>query len=100
LTNLIVHPNTVGDIIPGGLVVIYKIRRKSDGKFSSGGAIPSFSKHGKHWQEQHLRQHMALVYDQFYGRCPYAHCEIVKYECNETETLHPSAFCTDEYPFR
>lgn len=28
---------------------VFKIRRKSDGLFSSGGAYPKWSKHGKSW---------------------------------------------------
>lgn len=76
-------------------MVLFKIRRKSDGRFSGGGARPKFTKRGKVWNEAHLKQHMSMVYDPFYGHRPYTNCEVVKYECTEVETFSPETFVPD-----
>ena len=40
-------------------MIVYKIRRKSDGKFSTGGSYPSFTKNGKIWKQKgHLTSHL------------------------------------------
>jgi len=42
----------------------FKIRRKSDGLFSTGGCDPTFSKRGKTWSSKNaLMVHIALVRD-------------------------------------
>lgn len=64
-------------------MIVYKIRRKSDGLYSSGGTNPSFHKVGKTWSRIHnvrrsltdLRKHR-WWHDKF----PYKDCEIVEYE--------------------
>ena len=41
---------------------MYKIRRKSDGKFSSGGLTPRFTKKGKVWTElRYLKAHLNML---------------------------------------
>ena len=41
---------------------MYKIRRKSDGKFSSGGLTPRFTKKGKVWTElRYLKAHLNMI---------------------------------------
>lgn len=41
---------------------IYKIRRKSDGLFSTGGLTPRFTKTGKTWNQiGHLKSHFTLL---------------------------------------
>lgn len=82
-------------------LVVYKIRRKSDGLFSTGGTSPSFSKTGKTWGTiGHLKSHLTGVADQ--GRYVepdqrekrkranitryYSGCEIVEYERVEAES--------------
>ena len=41
---------------------MYKIRRKSDGLFSTGGQVPDFNKAGKTWDTlPQLMRHIALV---------------------------------------
>ena len=82
-------------------LVVYKIRRKSDGKFSTGGTTPSFSKNGKTWNTiGHLKSHLTGVADQGRWIEPalreqrkkqniakfYSDCEIVEYERVEAET--------------
>ena len=43
-------------------MIVYKIRRKSDGKFSNGGIKGRFSQHGKIWYElRYLKQHISGV---------------------------------------
>ena len=42
----------------------YKIRRKSDGKFSTGGTTPTFTKLGKIWkQRSHLTSHLSQLHN-------------------------------------
>ena len=79
----------------------YKIRRKSDGLYSSGGIRPRFTTFGKVWgNRSSLGSHLALVETNrrpyyWYRRDtfeldpdPYADCEIVELvvEHRETET--------------
>lgn len=73
--------------------VIYKIRRKSDGLFSTGGWNPTFSKTGKTWNRKgDLSNHFALMCDQYYTKLRktdmndvYEGCEIVAIEVVATE---------------
>jgi hypothetical protein len=77
---------------------VYKIRRKSDGKFSRGGCCPSFGKDGKAWAGLGpLKSHLRLVSqlpaygDPDYGTVAavnehYAGCEIVRYDVVTTTT--------------
>jgi len=76
---------------------IYKIRRKSDGLFSTGGMVPKWSKTGKTWNQiGHFKNHL----NQFKDRCKYdfetkkyiyidktpeyySGCEIVVYELTQ-----------------
>jgi hypothetical protein len=64
---------------------VYKIRRKSDGLFSTGGMSPHFNEKGKIWNQRgHVSNHMANFrkseLDRFYGNC-----EVVLYQVEETE---------------
>ena len=62
-------------------MIVYKIRRKSDGLFSMGGTTPRFNKLGKIWkQKNHLTTHLQQV-----SQAWYIGCEIVTYEVTETE---------------
>ena len=72
---------------------IYKIRRKSDGLFSTGGMCPSFNKVGKVWKQiGHFKSHLAQLKP--YGNQPigknfaseYRNCEVVEYEMVEQGT--------------
>ena len=62
------------------LLKLFKIRRKSDGKFSTGGSKPRFTTIGKMWRKQHLHSHLSMlksvnrrrsddVIGDFYGDC-------------------------------
>lgn len=49
--------------------VVYKIRRKSDGLFSTGGTCPSWNANGKTWNTRGaLSNHMAQLRDPYYSR--------------------------------
>lgn len=46
---------------------IYKIKRLSDGKYSTGGSRPSFTTNGKAWTNiGHLKNHLNLVIESNY----------------------------------
>ncbi len=71
-------------------MIVYRIRRKSDGQFSMGGTWPRFNKTGKVWKRKgDLSSHLGLVTEGRGGnermRKAYADCEIVCYELTETE---------------
>jgi len=75
-------------------LIHYKIRRKSDGLFSSGGEFPSFDAVGKVWtRHNHLSCHLALVVERLEGRgknrkpWPYEDCEIVMVEYSYSHSL-------------
>lgn len=57
----------------------YKIRRKKDGLYSSGGVYPTFVEHGFRWLE---RKHLVGHLDFAIGRQPdvYRGCEILEVE--------------------
>lgn len=60
---------------------IYKIRRRSDGKFSGGGIYPNFSDKGKVWNNKSaLSNHLNLV-----KGSTYADCDIVVYQRMDVE---------------
>lgn len=62
---------------------VYKIRRKSDRKFSSGGINPKWTKNGKIWALPFLKNHLHLINDyviHYKYKNPYENCEIVEYE--------------------
>lgn len=56
---------------------LYRIRRKSDGKFSNGTMEPKFTKNGKFWLEPDLKRHLKQFDDKDLGR--YFDCEIMCY---------------------
>ena len=69
---------------------VYKIRRKADGLFSTGGSRPSFSTNGKIWKQKgHLTSHFNLVaQERPYlrdNKLTYDDCELVTFELTETE---------------
>ena len=62
---------------------VYKIRRKSDGLFSTGGTSPTFTKKGKAWSGKGpLHLHLS----QFNNGRVYEGCEIVGFEYVEAGT--------------
>lgn len=79
--------------------IFYKIRRKSDGKFSNGGTHPDFTAVGKVWRRrQDLVAHLECMMADWLGSnywkeqipkelpSTYRDCELVAYEVIERET--------------
>ena len=69
------------------MMEVYKIRRKLDGMFSTGGTSPGFTKFGKIWKQRgHLTSHLNQ-FAQSWSRNSqvYDNCELVTFELSETE---------------
>lgn len=71
------------------MTVVYKIRRKSDGLFSTGGTSPDFNEKGKEWKARnHVSSHMKQV-GSYYSRKTkidyYSDCDVVTFEVVATE---------------
>ncbi len=70
-----------------GELKLFKIRRKSDGKFSTGGAIPKFTSIGKLWRKQHLNSHLIMLKwsrrDSNIIEKIYSNCEVVTFNIFE-----------------
>lgn len=76
---------------------VYKIRRKADGMFSTGGVFPDWNKNGKTWNTiGHIKNHLNMfnhVYSYENGKScyiditakHYSGCEIVEYELSIAE---------------
>lgn len=66
-------------------MIVYKIRRTTDGLFSKGGEKPFFDTKGKLWKARnHVTSHMTQLGDNkksFF----YKDCEVVSFEIVETE---------------
>lgn len=63
----------------------YKIRRRSDGLFSTGGRACYFTPQGKIWKKLgHVKLHLRQVNTQ--RRDPYADCDIVHFSLVEVAT--------------
>jgi hypothetical protein len=64
-------------------ISLYKIRHKTTGLFSSGGAHPRWTKKGKAWTNiGHIKTHFQGVPDHIL-RSTYKDAEIVEYEVTE-----------------
>lgn len=49
---------------------VYKIKRKSDGFFSTGGSSPRFNNKGKVWKKLgHLNSHLSQIKEDVYKDC-------------------------------
>lgn len=68
---------------------VYKIRRKSDGLFSSGGSSPTFTKKGKVWRDRaSLDKHLGMILqypDRSWGWPKYEDCEVVVFIIGVTD---------------
>lgn len=85
------------------MTTIFKIRRKSDGLFSTGGTSPSFNAKGKVWKARnHVTSHMKQIGYQYYNPKTkddyYRDCEVVEYEVVETEVSAVPALDWKESP--
>ena len=73
-------------------MTVFKIRRKTDGKFSLGTGRPYFNETGICWYDRRtLNRHIGVVKGLQRGRSltehSYYDCEIVEYELNETQVV-------------
>jgi septin family protein len=73
-------------------IEVYKIRRKSDGLFSTGGENPSFNKRGKTWSARghitsHLSQLSSKTKNLYYNNCEVVCFEIEQFESSATDVL-------------
>lgn len=60
-------------------MIVYKIKRKSDGLYSTGGWSPGFHKNGKIWNSKGtLKNHLRIV-----DRRIYKDCHILEYTITE-----------------
>jgi len=75
------------------MTTVYKIRRKSDGLFSTGGAWPQFKTKGKQWPTRAgLHAHFNIVFGRGGQSDRYADCEIVAIEVEEREVAWTPVF--------
>lgn len=69
---------------------VYKIRRKKDGLFSTGGTSPHFTKSGKIWSARnHVTSHLQVVWKK---STYYKDCEVVRIQIQETEVEATDVF--------
>ena len=71
--------------------IVYKIRRRRDGLFSTGGSWPNFKAKGKQWVSAGaLHAHLNIVEFKHY-----ADCELIKIKVEEAEM--PGALDVNSY---
>ena len=73
-------------------IIVYKIRRKSDGLFSNGGENPIFMKRGKMWTNiGHIKNHFNGIREAHtskkYLEFLYKNCEIVTFLLSEADSI-------------
>ena len=74
------------------LFIVYKIRRKSDGLYSNGGADPVFNKRGKMWMGiGDIKNHFNVIREyhktKTYLEWLYKNCEIVTFMVTPTDRV-------------
>lgn len=57
----------------------YKLRNKTTGLFSTGGAKPTFTVHGKVWRMPQLKAHLTMIKKGHNSFSVYKDCEIVTF---------------------
>lgn len=70
-------------------ICLYRIKKINKDAHSEGGSYPKFSRNGKFWSLNGLKQHLSIVRCDMLKR--YSDCEIKKYrliEENDTEDLN------------
>lgn len=67
---------------------LYRIRRKEDGLFSTGGGNVYFTKQGKLWTNiGHIKSHLRAGMKNGKPMSVYKDCEIVEYELTELQVV-------------
>lgn len=65
---------------------VYKIRRRSDGLFSTGGTRPRWTTLGKVWSGRgHLKNHLRLAQTHKFASTLYVDCEVVEFAVTQPE---------------
>jgi hypothetical protein len=76
---------------------IYKIKRISDGLYSTGGQYSHFNKNGKSWTNiGFVKNHLNLFKD--YGRTKYEDCVLVTIEVQEGKSQSMTDFIEESWP--
>lgn len=79
------------------MTYIYKIKRLSDGLYSSGGCYVKFSKRGKVWTSiGGLKNHLNMFRD--YGKKKYEDCVLVTIEIQEGKSRSMTDFIEENWP--
>lgn len=70
-------------------MLVYKIRRKADGKFSTGSHRPKFNKFGHTWNAlqnvfNQIKNNSKYHYDDYFNTTDF---EVVEFELKETNTF-------------
>jgi hypothetical protein len=71
------------------MLTVWRIRRKEDQMFSTGGAYPSFHKYGKYWDTIHgVKRHLSLVKKCSRGKSVcYEGCEVVEFRLEDAYVM-------------
>ena len=104
LAQLVEHRTCNADILGSNPRVgsMYKIRRRDDGLFSTGGSSPGFNSVGKTWTGMGpLKNHMhgVTAYDKYQDEPTYANCEIVEFEMRELRLIDAMGFINEHKLF-
>lgn len=67
-------------------VVFYRVRRLTDGLYSTGGSFPTFKKTGKSWLLSQLKSHLRMIQKNRRSFEVYKGCELVSF----TELIKPA----------
>ena len=79
-------------------MIIYKIKDKGTGQYSTGGKNPNWTKLGKTWSSiGTLKSHITLIEKQFSesSRNVYKNCEIVETEIKEDSVVDIGKFISE-----
>jgi hypothetical protein len=81
-------------------ILVYKIRRKSDGLYSNGGQEPIFSKRGKIWMGVgDIKNHFNVIRkchtSKKYLEVLYKGCEIVTFILNPMDRVDVNEFVSE-----
>lgn len=82
-------------------IIVYKIRRKSDGLFSNGGQEPVFMKRGKMWTNiGHIKNHFNIIREYHtskkYLEFLYKNCEIITCVLSQVDSIDILEFLDKE----
>lgn len=84
---------------------LFKIRRKSDGLFSTGGSKPRFTSVGKLWRKQHINSHLSMLKSTNRSKPNiikdvYAGCEVVSFNLTEEGSEDMNEYAASNFKLR